>query len=77
MKKCLEVTEGLEKQQFQRLGVKERLEVRLHLRICPKCREYARDSVILNRMIRRSMQHIPQIQFTDEEKRELIARLRS
>jgi predicted anti-sigma-YlaC factor YlaD len=76
MKNCQEITEDIEKSNVQKLSIRERLAVRMHLRLCGSCRQYAKDSKILERLLRLRSKKIDQYHFTPEEKAEIISKLK-
>ena len=76
MKTCRDITENIEKASVKRLSIGEKLEVRMHLRICKNCRQYSKDSKILERMIRHITSSHYQHEFTPDEKQALIRKLR-
>lgn len=71
MKTCQEITEGIEKANFKRLTVKERLEIKLHLSICSHCKQYSKDSKILDRMLKKRFITSQKFTFSKEEKEAL------
>jgi predicted anti-sigma-YlaC factor YlaD len=72
MKTCLKVTEGIERKHFDRITLSDRIRIHLHLKICPNCDQYAKDSKSLDRMLSASFQRLPKVQFSPEEKQALI-----
>lgn len=68
MKTCQEITEDIEKANFKRLTVTERLEIRLHISMCRNCRQYSKDSKILDRMLQKRFNSSQKFAFSKEEK---------
>lgn len=73
---CRDITETFEKQSVTRLSISEKLAVRMHMRICKNCRQYSKDSKILEKMIRRLGSAQYQHEFTPAEKETLIKKLK-
>lgn len=71
MKTCQEITESIEKGNFNRLSVKERLAIRFHLSMCKHCRQYSKDSKIIDRMLVKKFKSITNFTFSIKEKEEL------
>lgn len=74
VKKCEQITLDIEKGKFQKPSVKDRLELKMHLAMCSKCRRYARDSKKLDLWLKRRMELAnanKDVHFTEEEKNEL------
>lgn len=79
MKPCQQITLEIEKSRFVRLSVKDRLELRMHLAICPACRKYFRDSKHLDDWLGKKFSHATEnssVAFTSEEKEKLKALLK-
>lgn len=76
MKTCQEITEKIEKGNVRKLSIRERIAIRRHLKICPDCDHYAKDSAILDRLLRLELKRMKQYKFTQEEKSALIEKLR-
>ena len=76
MKNCLEITEDIEKGNVQKLSIRERIAIRMHLRLCPNCKHYARDSKILDRLLRLKSKQINNYKFSPEEKEAIINKLK-
>ncbi len=75
MRTCQEITEDIEKGNIQKLSVKDKLVIRLHQKICPDCKQYAKDSVILDRLLRHQFKNQKKYKFTSDEKARLRDRL--
>lgn len=67
MKRCEQITLDLEKSNFQKLSVKERLELKMHMAICSKCRRYAKDSKKMDLWLKRRAK-LADYSFSPEEK---------
>lgn len=76
MKGCQEITELIEKGNITTLSRKDRVAMRLHLMICKLCREFQKDSKILDKAIQKAMKTPTKVTFTPVEKEELILRLK-
>ena len=76
VKRCEQITLEYEKSKFQTLSVKERMQQKMHLGICSKCRRYLKDSQKLDLWLKRRYQLIDaSVHFTSEEKEALKAKL--
>jgi len=53
MMNCKEITLLIEKSKDQKLSFKQRLIVKLHLKICKVCHNYAIDSAFLDRLLKK------------------------
>lgn len=77
VKRCEQITLDYERGKFQRLSVKDRIEGRFHLSICPKCRKYVMDSQKLDLWLRRRFSQIDiDHHFSQVEKESIKAKLR-
>lgn len=77
MKRCQDYTEEMEKAKFVRLSFTERMGISFHKAICPKCREYFKDSETLDSWItKRFKDHSSTVSFSAEEKAKLKALLK-
>lgn len=78
MKSCDQITLDYEKSKFTRIPLKDRLEMRMHKAMCPKCRKYFKDSDTLDTWLTRKFKHKGgDYTFTKEEKVALKKRLTS
>lgn len=77
MKGCQEITELIEKGNITTLSRKDKVAMRLHLMICKLCREFQKDSKILDKAIQKAMKTPTKVTFTPAEKEELIVRLKA
>lgn len=75
MRTCREITETIEKGGVKRLSIKDRLAIRIHLRICKPCKAYSKDSKIIERLLRRSASRMDNYTFTEMEKSKMITQL--
>ncbi|MCR9172675.1 MAG: hypothetical protein NXI10_09300 [bacterium] len=76
MKDCQDITELVERSKIERISVGDRLAIRMHSTICKKCRQYFRDSDVLDKMMQsKRFKHLGEYQFTEEEKEKLKALL--
>ena len=73
MKNCQDSTLDIERSSFERLSLKERLELRMHVSICPECRKYFRDSKAIDKLLKKRFNHmgVSEYNFTKEEKEEM------
>ncbi len=75
MKSCQEITENIEKGYIKRLTTKERLSIRMHVMICPPCRQYFKDSATIEKLLTRKFKHPEKYKFSIEEKESLKNKL--
>jgi len=69
VKHCEEITLDLERANFERLSLMNRMEIRMHVAICPHCRKYFKDSKTLDKWLAKRFRHKSEnITFTPEEK---------
>jgi Zn-finger nucleic acid-binding protein len=77
MKRCEQYTLDVERSHFQQLSVKDRIALKVHFGICPKCRRYLKDSQQLDLWLKRRFQlSEAEFQFTREEKQALKEKLK-
>lgn len=76
MSTCQELTENIEKGNVRKLSIRERIAIRRHLKLCPDCKQYSKDSKILDRLLRLKSKQISEYKFSPEEKAELIKKLK-
>lgn len=78
MKGCQEITELVERSKASRLSIGERLAIRTHNSICKACRQYFKDSALIDKMLSsRRFREMREYQFTQDEKEKIKAILRS
>lgn len=77
MKGCQEITELIEKGNFLTLSSKEKVAMRVHLLFCKLCREFQKDSKIMDEALKKVLQSSSQLTFTPAEKEALIFTLRN
>ena len=75
MKTCQQITEDIEKGIVRKLSIRERIALRVHLKICRDCKNYAKDSQILDRLLRLQSKQMKDYKFTPGEKKDLIKKL--
>lgn len=69
VKRCEQITLDYEKSKFLALSVKDRLQLKMHMGICTKCRRYLKDSQKLDLWLKRRYELVDEtVQFTSEEK---------
>ena len=71
MKNCQDTTQDIERATFERLTLKDRLGLRLHLSMCKDCRRYFKDSKSIDKLLKKRFSHLSKYSFTKEEKDEL------
>ncbi len=75
MKGCQEITELVEKGKTTNLTAMDKISVYTHLLICKLCRDYRKDSNILERLLRKALNH-PKATLTSEEKNAIVDRMK-
>ena len=75
MKDCQQITEEIEKGYVTRLTTKERLGIRMHVMICPPCRQYFKDSATIEKLLSRKFKQPEKYSFSLEEKESLKKKL--
>ena len=75
MKNCEEITMDIEKGHMDGLSTKERLAVKMHIMLCKPCRQYSKDSTLIDSMLKRKYKHPVEYQFSLEEKESLKSKL--
>lgn len=76
MKGCQEITELLEKGNITLLTPREKVAVRIHLLFCKLCREFQKDSKIMDKAIKKALNSSEQISFSPAEKEKMILLLK-
>ena len=76
MKTCQEITLDIERGKYVKLSVKEKLAIKMHLFICKPCKGYSHDSKIIDDLLKKKFKDLSKYKFTEEEKIELIRKLR-
>ena len=77
VKRCEQYTLDVERSKFQTLSVKDRIALKVHFGICPKCRRYLKDSQQLDLWLKRRFQlNEAEFHFTHDEKETLKEKLR-
>ena len=77
MKGCQEITELVERSKVSRLSLGERLAIRMHNSICKECRQYFKDSALIDKMLSKKFRDMREYHFSSEEKDKIKAILRS
>lgn len=75
VKRCEQITLDYERSQFQALSVKNRLELRMHLGMCSKCRRYVKDSKKLDLWLKRRFE-LADYTFSEQEKEAIKEKIR-
>ncbi len=76
MKNCEDTTLDVERSSFERLSIKDRLALRMHLAMCPQCRKYFKDSTTIDTLLKKRFSHLgEEYKFTQEEKDEMKRKL--
>jgi hypothetical protein len=75
MKGCQEITELVEKEKTTNLSVMERISVRTHLLICKLCRDFRKDSNILDKALRKALLRTRKATLTSAEKQAIVDRI--
>lgn len=75
MKGCQQITEEIEKGYVTRLTTKERLGIRMHVMICPPCRQYFKDSATIDKLLARKFKQPKKYKFSLEEKESMKKKL--
>ena len=75
MKNCQEITKDIEQDLFQRLPFKNRMEIKLHLAICPECKAYFKDSRAIDKLLIERFKTKLHYHFSESEKQKMKKRL--
>lgn len=73
MKSCEDITLLIEKSKVEKLSIKERLQIKLHTRVCKLCHNYKVDSKFLDTMISKLKPKVAEL--TKKEKQTLTERI--
>lgn len=76
MKGCQEITELVEKGKTTNLSAMEKISVRTHLLMCKLCREFRKDSNILDRVLRKALLNPRKTNFSSAEKKAMVDRMK-
>ncbi|MFZ9028262.1 MAG: hypothetical protein ACO2Z9_04560 [Crocinitomicaceae bacterium] len=76
MKGCQEITELVEKGKTTNLSAMEKISVRTHLLMCRLCRDFRKDSNILDRVLRKALLNSRKATFTSAEKKTIVDRMK-
>lgn len=76
MKGCQEITELVEKGKTTNLSTMEKISVRTHLLMCKLCRDFRKDSNILDRVLRKALLNPRKATFTSAEKKAMVDRMK-
>lgn len=69
VKRCEQITLDYERSRFQPLSVKDRVQLRMHLGICKKCRHYLKDSQKIDVWLKRRFERLDETyHFSSDEK---------
>lgn len=78
MRGCQEITELVERSKVSRSSIGERLAIRMHNSICKECRQYFKDSALIDKMLSsKRFRDMREYKFSSEEKEKIKAILRS
>lgn len=67
VKRCEQITLDYERSNFEALSVKNRLEIKMHLGMCRKCRRYVKDSKKMDLWLKRRFELADHSFSTDEK----------
>lgn len=73
MKSCKDITLLIEKSKEERLSLKERLQIKLHTKMCKLCHNYKVDSKFLDKMIGKLKPGVAKL--SQKEKKLLMERI--
>lgn len=76
MKGCQEITELVEKGKTTNLSAMEKISVRTHLLMCKLCRDFRKDSNILDRVLRKALLNPRKASFSSAEKKAMVDRMK-
>lgn len=72
---CKRTIRIIEQRSFGSVGYTETISVRFHLSYCKHCRNYEKTSLLLDKLISRSLRETPPLSFSKDEKNILLERL--
>lgn len=75
MKTCQDITQDIERSTFERLSLKNRMELKLHLSICPDCKSYFKDSRLIDKLLAKKYKNKIVYKYSKLEKEALKERL--
>lgn len=75
MNLCEKLTYDYEKSKFTRLSFRDRRNMKKHLRLCNKCRDYVTDSDMLDALLQKVERSNKKYIFSDNEKKLIKGKL--
>lgn len=75
MKTCQEISGLYEQGKITRISLGDKLALRIHGSICKGCRDYFKESDILDKMLSRKFKDLGNYKFSDTEKAKIKERL--
>ncbi len=75
MKTCQEITLYIERGKFEKLSIKDKLAIKIHLLICKPCQNFNKDSKIIDELLKKKFKDFRKYKFTEEEKNKMTENL--
>ena len=75
MKTCQEITLDIEQDKFEKLSLKDKLAIKMHLFICKPCRNFKKDSKLIDLMLKKKFKDLSRYKFSKKEKLAMIEKL--
>ncbi len=74
---CRRIIKKIEKRSFGNISSSDNFAIRFHLSYCKNCRDYERTSLLLDKMLKKSISQGNTLVYSAEEKQALVDHLQS
>ena len=75
MLSCIKATQLMEMKQHAPLGLLKTMQLHMHTAMCSGCRNYMKQTHLINQLLQKNFNTIPVIESTDELEAAIIAKL--
>ena len=75
MLSCVKATELIEIKNFRPLNIKERVQLKMHTSLCSGCRHYAKQSLLISKLLQQNFSAIKNDINTNELERTILSKL--
>ena len=74
MKTCEEITGLYEQGKIRRISLSDKIALGTHRRICKDCRNYFKESDMLDKMLTRKFKDLGNYKFSSQEKEDIVSK---
>lgn len=76
MLSCVKATQLMELREFSPLSLMEKIQLQIHVTMCSGCKNYMKQTKLINELLRRNFETAPDVVNTDELESTIVSKLR-